>query len=344
MQIRNTSMQKLLLLLLLTVAIFCSPVVHADTVRTQTIEIEEGWNAVYLEVGPAEPEPATVFEETPIDIAAAYLTPDSSAQFVINPGADLFRQTGWAVWYAGDRPDSFLKTLHAILGQQAYLIHSKAAFTWRVTGTVEKAEANWQPDAYNFVGFSVDAVAAPTFSQFFAGSEAHDQGRIYRLVNGAWKKVTVPDGENMRSGEAFWVYCDGSSDYPGPLGVETTSRFGVMALSAGAELVLRNETPHPVTPTLEHVASGTNSVPLAVIIQAVSATNDPIKQVAAAFPDGNWTQDLPALEAGTALRVPLTARVEDMTEVIHASLLKISTDLGTEVWIPVVGIRESSGE
>ena len=343
MQIRNTSMQRLLLLLLLG-AISFSPAVRADTVRTQTIEIEEGWNAVYLEVGPIELDPATVFEGTPIDIAAAYLAPDSSAQFVLNPGADLFRQTGWGVWYAGDRPDSFLKTLHAVLGQQAYLIHSKAAFTWRISGTVDKADVKWQPDTYNFVGFSVTVPAAPTFAQFFVGSAAHDLDRIYRLVNGAWKKVTVPDGETMRSGEAFWIYCAGSSDYPGPLGVETPSRFGVIALSGGADLVLRNETPYPVTPTLEHVASGTNSVPLAVVIQAVSDTDDPIKQVAAALPDGDWTQELPTLEAGKALRVPLTARTEDMSGGMSTSLLKISTDLGTEVWIPVIGIREDAEE
>ena len=46
------------------------------------------------------------------------------------------------------------------------------------------------------------------------------------------------------------------------------------------------------------------------------------------------------LEAGEAMRVPLTVRLADMTSYAQSSILKISTDVGTSVTIPVIGIRE----
>ena len=43
--------------------------------RTQTIQLEAGWNAVYLEIEPRKGEPSALFAGTPIEIAAAYMRP-----------------------------------------------------------------------------------------------------------------------------------------------------------------------------------------------------------------------------------------------------------------------------
>ena len=276
-------------------------------------------------------------------MAAAYYETVSSAQFTKDPDAELFRNTGWGVWYSEERPDAFLTTLYAIHGERAYLVYSGASYTWQVEGTARKPDVQWQANAYNFMGFPVHAQAAPTFAQFFSGSDAHDLDRIYRLVDGAWKKVTVPDGETMRSGEAFWIYCDGASSYMGPLRVETASHFGLIPFSGKADLILRNDTEHPVTATLEHVGS-TNSVPLAIVIQALADASEPIKYVETPLPDGAWTQPLPPLEARRAIRVPLTVRSVAMTTEFHSSLVKVTTDIGTEVWVPVIGNRKDLKE
>jgi hypothetical protein len=73
--------------------------------------LEAGWNAVFLEVAPVDSVPATVFADTPIDIAASHYGSPSSAQFMTNPDADMLRETGWAAWYAPSRDDSFLTSL-----------------------------------------------------------------------------------------------------------------------------------------------------------------------------------------------------------------------------------------
>lgn len=315
----------------------------ADTgaiTRTQTIQLQRGWNAVFLEVYPENPEPAVVFSGTPVDIAASHFTRSASAQFISEPGSDMFRKAGWGVWYSEARPEAFLKSLHAIHGQQAYLLHSKSDFTWQVSGSVTVSEVRWQPNAYNLVGFSVHATAAPTFNQFFKGSAAHQHNRIYRLQNGTWRRVNDPTAENMRSGEAFWIYCQGNSTYQGPLRVETTTQHGVVLASGADSIICRNQTTHPITPTVEHVVIGTNSLPLALVVQMIGAENEPMRGVTTPLPDGNWIQPLPPLEPQVSFRVPLRLRHREASVEAQGSLLKVSTDLGTEVWIPIIGIRK----
>lgn len=317
--------------------------VQADNLRTQTVPLKAGWNAVYLEVEPADTAPEKVLAGTPVDIVSSFYDPGVSPQYVSNPGGNLFREAGWGTWYAESRPDAFLKSLYAMYGQRAYLIHATNDFTFSVRGTVVPAKVRWTPDAYNFVGFSVSASSPPTFDQFFAGSPALRHNKIYRLVNGAWRQVTDPTAETLRSGEAFWIFCSGATAYQGPLSIELATMQGLILGSGGDSLVLRNETSHPVTPVLDHVASGSDAVPLLIVVQALNGVTTAVQSMGVPKPAGDWSQSLPTLEAGASLRIPLEARVEGMTLPVHQSLLKISTDMGTESWIPVIGVRADMG-
>jgi hypothetical protein len=218
-------------------------------------------------------------------------------------------------------------------------VHVAEAFVWNVTGTIEPPEVVWVPDAYNFVGFGVDALAAPTFAQFFAGSRAHANLKVYRLVRGEWKKVTDPSSAVMKAGEAFWVYCSGSSDYQGPIRLEGQSLTGLLLSGRVTDLILRNETDHPVAPTIRHVALDLPPVPLSVVVQAVGNPDNPVQQRTVNLNAGE-VQAMPALEAGGSVRVPLMARVAEMNEVYHYSLLTITTDMGTVTRMPVYAIRE----
>lgn len=316
----------------------------AQNVRSQTIQLQRGWNAVFLEVHPIEARPASIFAQTPVDVVASFFAPGSSAQFMTDPGADLFSQAGWGVWYAANRPDAFLKTLHGIYGQQGYLIHAKSDYTWTVSGAVTPAQTKWQPKAYNLVGFSVHPVAAPTFAQFFAGAPALRHNKIYRLSNGTWRRVSDASAETMRSGEAFWIYCNGATTYQGPLRVETSTPMGVLLGSGINTVTLRNDTPNPITPTVHHLVGSGPPVPLSIVVQGTSTTNTQVSSLSVAQPNGAWTQPLPTLEGGGAWRLPLEARAQDLTEVIQGSFLKITTDLGTEHWLPVIGLRQDLEE
>lgn len=311
--------------------------------RTQTIRLEAGWNAVFLEVEPLNPDPEVVFAGLPLEAVASFQPRGTGAQFVSNPGANLFRRAGWSVWYAEDRPDAFLKTLHSVPGRQGYLIQSREAFTWNLTGQVVSEEVRWQANAFNLVGFSVVETGAPTFAQFFAGSKAHRHNRLYRLERGNWRRVTAPDSELMRSGEAFWIFCEGGSTYQGPLSVRTLLGRQILLGTGTEDLTLKNATSHPLTPSVEHIPVGTDPVPLSVIIKAVGG-NTMVQSVAAPKPAAAWVQPLPPLEGGAAIRLPLEARTEAMNRAYHVSLIKITTDLGTVNWLPVAAHRKDLEE
>jgi hypothetical protein len=58
------------------------------------------------------------------------------------------------------------------------------------------------------------------------------------------------------------------------------------------------------------------------------------------FPDGAWTQTFPAFEPGAGLTLPMVLRMRDVQPGSYSGLLKVTTDLGTETWLPVRATRE----
>ncbi len=307
--------------------------------RTQEIPLKKGWNAVYLEVEPLDATPAAVFAGVPVDKAAALFKNPGNQQFVTDPDVNLSKGQGWGVWYSTELPEAFLKSLDAINGNRAYLVHAKSDFQWRATGRVTGAPVAWQPDAFNFTGAAVAAIGGPTFAQYFAGSTALKNQTIYRMVNGRWKQVIQPSAESMRSGEAFWIFCKGSSDYQGPLRVEATGQG--LALGRGpAELTIRNEAPHPLTPTLQHVPGDASPLPLSVLIKTYGDPDAPVKLVPVNLPAAAWQQPMPPLELAGAMAIPFECRSGELLRPVQGSLLKITTDLGTETWVPVTGRRD----
>jgi hypothetical protein len=308
--------------------------------RVQEISLEAGWNAVFLEVEPTDATPAKVFAGLPVDKVATLVQSPVTNQFVTDPGIELFKAQGWGVWYAPGTPEAFLKSLDAINGNRAYLVHAKSACQWRAEGDALPSAVEWRADAYNFVGFPVSATGGPTFGQFFAGSRAHKDQPIYRLVDGRWKKVLQASAEAMKAGEAFWIFCNGPSDYQGPIRIETDTRGGLILGRYGSRIVLRNESPHPLTPEVHHLAGDGPVLPLAIMIRSFGDPAAPVRSLPAEMPAGPWRQALPPLEVSGSVAMPFERRAAAMSRPRQTSLLKVTTDLGTETWIPVVGFRE----
>ena len=307
--------------------------------RTQTISLKKGWNSVYLEVDPGEQDPDQVFGGTPVDIAATYFAPKSGAQFITDPGVDLFKSLGWGVWYRGDRPDAFLTSLDAVFGRRAYLVHATSDYQWELVGTALREERRWRSDQFNFVGFPVASPGAPSFAEFFAGAKGPRTDKLYRLVDGAWKKLSDAAATPMRSGEAFWVYCEGPSRFRGPLEVETRLRSGlVLAEGASDKLILRNRSANPLDVTVEHVTASAAPVPMSILIKVVGMPSSPIATGQVTKPAGGWSESF-GLAAGASIALPFQARRGEMTQAAHASLLKVTTAMGTVTWVPVFATR-----
>src|SRR5262245_16376635 len=138
---------------------------HAQSV-TQTYSLKAGWNAVFLEVEPQDRDPARVFAGTPVQVVAAFFPQSHPAPYLRNPGDAPWREEGWGVWYAPSRPDAVVTSLRDLGGCRPYLIESAADFEWKITGRVKIKPVRWQPNTYNFLGFSLDPQAPPTFDKF----------------------------------------------------------------------------------------------------------------------------------------------------------------------------------
>lgn len=208
-----------------------SPAAHAQTL-TQTVLLQPGWNAVWLEVQPVDPAPAAVFAGLPV--ASVWLRTErlEAAQFIQDQDEVPFNEPGWLVWLPSTHPGTeVLTTLFAVRGGRAYLIRleGNAPMNWTLPGQILASPLAWVPDTFNLVGLPVETGAPPTFGAFFAASAAHLEANanrrqpMYRL-NAAGQWTLASDTDRLRRGEAYWVYTKGASSFGAP--VEARPEFG----------------------------------------------------------------------------------------------------------------------
>jgi hypothetical protein len=265
---------------------------------------------------------------------ARYFVPATSVQFIRDPADSPWNLPGWGVWYAPQRPDAFLTSLRAIQGHAAYLVHATADCTWRPTGSARLARVRWQADSFTLVGFALDERAPPTFERFFAGAGGLIGNPVYRLsVDGKWQRLTHPATTPMRSGEAYWIYCAGNTDYQGPLDVHLP---GIGALDfdrdqGALEIRVRNTSTEPASFTLER-ASDSGAPPL-VRLERDAGT------LRTSYPDLAELTAFPALQPGQIEIIRLQVRREAMTSAQQSGLLRLTSSLGVRFDIPVQARR-----
>lgn len=230
----------------------------------QTLTLRPGWNAVFLEVEPPNPDPAVVFAGVVgLESVWAWNRRTSPVEYIQNPGLPV-EPPPYMLAYVPGNP--LITNLHAIHGETAYLIKiaagAPASQSKTETGEPAIPKAAWQPNSFNFVGFHLDptipAGSMPTYFDFFSGSPAHyltpasapAGPEVYVLDNptGIWRRVVGTD--RMAAGEAFWVYCQGSSNFGGPLSVQLGQGTGIDfgAVLDQQVLILRNDDSEGTTP------------------------------------------------------------------------------------------------
>lgn len=234
----------------------------------QRIELEPGWNAIYLEVAPEQPEIEQVFAGIPVASVWRWIPDERTVDFIRDPDEDLLTIDGWYGYFPSDRPESLLTNLFMMHANTAYLVRLQGSqpVTLTVRGKPELRPYNWRSNGFQFTGFHVDPDLPPTLGSWFAGSEAHQNQPVYRLVNGTWQVVTQPQVTRIRPGEAYWVYTSGNSRFQGPLEValEFGSRIRFGSELSRDELMLRNHSGVANQVTLRQL-SGAAPVPLALM-------------------------------------------------------------------------------
>ena len=278
---------------------------------SQTLTLLPGWNAVFLEVEPADPNPGVVFGGLAgLESVWAWNRVTSQAEYIQNPALPI-EPSPYMLAYVPGNP--LISNLGAIRGETAYLIKiaagAPASQSRTVNGEPAIPKAKWQPNSFNFVGFHLDASlpasSMPTYFDFFSGSTAHyltpasgSAGpEVYVLDNptGSWRLALSTD--KMKAGEAFWVYCQGSSTFGGPLSVQLEQGTGLDfgSLLDQQVMILRNE----------YVAERQASV-RALSGQANVHYGKWVPEDLAVPDGGSWKYDWENLfPTGTALTVPM---------------------------------------
>ena len=312
---------------------------HAQSEVTQTFTLKPGWNAVYLEVQPDPRDPATVFAGLgDLESVWTWLSRESTAEFIQDPSEGLYGQPGWHAYFKVDQTDfrSKLTNLYAVLGNQAYLFKMKdtapaGGLTWNITGAPSVRKIRWLADSFNMVGFHVDPGAPPTFAAFFAPSAAHAGQAVYRLNNasGRWEFVQNPAVANLKGGEAYWVYCEGSSTYQGPLRVDLPMSDG---LHYGASL-----TRQIITLTNLSSLSRTVTFALSGAVVLYYREYDPQQGYFTWRPLGQMPAI--ALQPESSQNVWLEVRREQMGVGLSEGLLEVTDDKGIRIRVPVSAER-----
>jgi len=310
---------------------------------TQTLSLQPGWNAVFLEVEPTDNSPAVVFAGLPIESAWTRAETVASAEFIQDPAEATFNRAAWLGWLAPGRADSFLSNLHALQAHRAYLIkvNGSSPVSLSLEGATPFRQPVWVPDAYTLQGFPADEATPPTFAQFFQHSAAHIDSAVgpssleaYRLVNSQWTRVTP--SEPIRRGEAYWVYTRGASEYAGPLSLALDLGDGLRFADSLVELPLHfnNLAPSAMTVTVEELTGGG---PGALSYHEFSPTEGN-QWLPLAAP---WTRTYAAEERD---RLRLAIRRQDFTADTYASVLRVNDSAGSEWFIPVTAERQSASQ
>lgn len=306
--------------------------VDAASTRTQTVTLQPGWNAVYLEVQPTASAPTNVFAGSTVQAVAWFRKGGLDAKYIRNPGDAPWRSEGWSVWYAPGQPDAVLTDLHDIRGGQAYLIRASAAATLNITGEARVTQLDWQPNNCTFTGLPVSDTQGPTFRQFFAGSPAHARHRIYRLESGVWKIVRDPATARARAGEAYWIQTDGASRYQGPirLNLPGSGEIDFSRTVDSFPLQLVNAAPTPRSNVTITLAGGAGALNL------VEAVQDP---GALTYRRVNFTGGIVSSNLTSERVLRLEPDRVGLTVPTNTTLLRLTDGNGFQQWIPVRAIK-----
>jgi hypothetical protein len=325
---------------------------------TQTIPLQPGWNAVFLEVQPQPSDCDTVFANVAVESAWGWNRKFSAVQFIQNASSLVPLQPDWLFYVPATNLLAGERSLFNLEGGKCYLVkrpNNAPPINLVVQGQPTLRKIAWVPNSLNLVGFSLDRTNPPSFQTFFSGSAAHANNPIYRLQSdGNWGQIANLSNTLMRSGESFWIQSKGASDYQGPLAVSVVQRTGLTYSRSLVEqnIIIQNLSPNPKNLIFTVLPSGnppgSSYAPLAGPVPLSYWKLDQINNVAGWFPVTN-TMTQTNLGAGKTWNLRWEVRRPDMNpysgagNALYQSLLEIRDAAGSlRVVIPVTAQGLSS--
>lgn len=256
------SMKTRLCLASLSVLLAAGAAARAAHLVEQTLVLQPGWNAIYLEVEPETNTCIDVFRDVPIASAWTWIPRGPTAEFVQDLSEELVRDPQWLCFFPTNRPERMFNNMFIVSANKPYFIklEGTSAVNWVVSGRPAVASYLWQPNEFNLVGFPLKPTGPlPGIGSFFSHASALSNQSVFVLgANGRWEQavnVNLP----MQAGRCQWVYANAASTYGGPVAVTVESGDGLDYGKTLTELsvVIRNATASPtVIEVRDHAGPG----------------------------------------------------------------------------------------
>ncbi len=253
--------------ILLTLMLMVSSHGFAATATTQQqIELQPGWNAVYVEIEPINNDIDVIFSGIPVASVWRWIPEDVGKDFIQDPAEGLLSIDGWYGYFPEPRPEAFLSNLYTISANTAYLIKldGTTSRTVNLVGKPILRKTAWRSNSFTLTGLPVTPGSEPTFGEYFSQSAAHENQPIYQLnAQGEWQLVDNPQTTAIESGKSYWIYTKGTSQYPGLLNI---------TLQQGDSLAYRT-----LFTELDFVITNLSDVPNFINIERLGGVQMPMK-------------------------------------------------------------------
>ncbi|MFM1942366.1 MAG: hypothetical protein RI897_1348 [Verrucomicrobiota bacterium] len=183
---------------------------------TQTVELKQGWNAVFLHIDATHASLDSILAADPSHpIQEVWRwNPAGTEQFIDNPLAPVNQVSEWTKW---DRLNPGLG-LQMLGGDTAYLVRVDSAFVgtyrWSVVGKPVLPRSVWRVDGLNLIGFATSPDSPPRFYEFLQNATALDEvsTEIFQYKGGDLGENNpvaivgqLLETTPVRRGEAFWI-------------------------------------------------------------------------------------------------------------------------------------------
>lgn len=307
--------------------------VASEVTYTQTFELHPGWNAIYLEVQPEQNDIDQMLAGIPVESAWRWFPREiEQLEFVQDPAEGLQNINGWHGYFPYPHPESFLTNLFTMTANQTYLIKLTGTqnLTWQVTGKPKLKRQKWISNSYNLVGLRVEPGNEPTFGDYFSPSPAHAGQSIYRLdAAGVWQSVAQPFSTPAKTGEAYWVFTKGTSNYQGPMDVSLEYDVDLDYKSSlnTQKIIVQNNADIPTAITLRRLITTQNRLPLSFELKDDAAGER-------SWPDLQETLSY-FVSSRDDVFINLAVRRADLLEERMEEMLEFTNGLGSRVLVHV---------
>ncbi len=183
----------------------------------QSIPLQPGWNAVFLQVTPGQPYADDLFAAMPqVQSVWQFNRRGASVEFTEAPGTVLQKTEHWRVWFPRSDPTYFLRTLQRLDGGRAYLIKvsdQAGPFVWSVKGLPVWQQTEILANSLNLMGLPARSEPRPTFLDFLKDTPeiAFGPGAgsgIYAIrPDGREEQIRQTTRAQIEPGTAYWVRC-----------------------------------------------------------------------------------------------------------------------------------------